>query len=168
MKNRKRKEEVGLAASHSAQDSQPSQHHRGRPPLARAAQLVAQQRPRAPRLRSLPLPLDPACQPHVAHARASSRLRLQPLPIGPRMSAVLCFFSTPMLILPSDRTPTAMAGRARGSCPRHGLAPPLALRPRNHAWPSDGVHASDPPQSPAAERRAPWPSSVIKAPAPEP
>ena len=50
-----------------------------------------------------------------------------------------------------------------------GMAlPPLGPRPRNHARPSDGMHASDPPQSPAAERRAPWPSSAIKAPAPEP
>jgi len=45
---------------------------------------------------------------------------------------------------------------------------PLAPRPCNHAWPLDEMHASDPPQSPAAERRAPWPSSAIKALAPEP
>ena len=56
-------------------------------------------------------------------------------------------------------------GRARGSRPGHGLVP-LAPRPRNHARPLDEMHASDPPQSPAVERRAPWPSSAIRAPDP--
>ena len=72
MKNRKEKRRgEGLGSPGSSAQSAP----------ARAAQLTAQQRLRAPHLRSLPL--DPACQPHDATparlpASACSRCRWTP------------------------------------------------------------------------------------------
>ena len=128
MKNRKEKRRgEGLGSPGSSAQSAP----------ARAAQLTAQQRLRAPHLRSLPL--DPACQPHDAHAHTSPCLRLQPLPLDPASQPY--YSSSPRRARPPcDRASTAMAGRARGSRPGHGLAPPLAQRPRqrhaNHPRPA--------------------------------
>ena len=106
MKNRKGRREEGLPASCSAQPARPATgpaSHRPAPPT-RCSQPAARLawpslRPsvaRAPvSLACGRCHLGPACQPHVAHARASPRLRLQPLPTGPRTSALLCFFPTP-------------------------------------------------------------------------
>jgi len=149
MRNRKRKREEEPASA------------RARGPASWPSRPPTPARPSAP-------PAVAATWPRASAARRSptrpSSLRPQPLPMDPtRQPFSLFIFSTPTLILPSDRTPTAMAGRARGSRPGHGLAPPLAPCPRNHARPSDGMHASDPPQSLAAECQAPWPSLAIKA-----
>jgi len=66
--------------------------------------------------------VGPAASPHTAHAHAPPRLRLQPLPHGPRMSALLFIFSTPrpQPLTPnplSDRAQTALAGAGQGVMP---------------------------------------------------
>ena len=105
MKNRKGRREEGLPASCSAQPARPATGpaiHRPAPPKRCSQPAARLARPSLrPSVARAPVSLacgrchlGPACQPHVAHARASPRLRLQPLPAGPRTSALLCFFPT--------------------------------------------------------------------------
>ena len=97
MKNRKGRREEGLPASCSAQPARPATgpaSHRPAPPT-RCSQPAARLARPSLRPSVARVPVSLACQPHVAHARASPRLRLQPLPTGPRTSALLCFFPTP-------------------------------------------------------------------------
>ena len=66
--------------------------------------------------------VGPAASQHAAHARTPLSPRLQPLPHGPRMSALLFIFSTPrprpLTPIPlSDRAPTALAGAGQGVTP---------------------------------------------------
>ena len=97
MKNRKGRREEGLPASCSAQPARPATgpaSHRPAP-QTRCSQPAARLARPSLRPSVARVPVSLACQPHVAHARAFPHLRLQPLPAGPRTSALLCFFPTP-------------------------------------------------------------------------
>ena len=143
MKNRKGRREEGLPASCSAQPARPATgpaSHRPAPPTRCSQPAAWLARPSLrPSVARAPVSLacgrchlGPACQPHVAHARASPRLRLQPLPAGPRTSALLCFFPTPR----SNHRATEPRQQWQGG---PGVMPgawsclPLAPRPRNPA-----------------------------------
>jgi len=149
MKNRKGRREEGLPASCSAQPARPATgpaSHRPAPPT-RCSQPAARLawpslRPSVARvpvnLARGRCHLGPACQPHVAHARASPHLRLHPLPAGPRTSALLCFFPTPR----SNHRVTEPRQQWQGGpgvMPRAWSCPPLAPHPRN---PSRSLDAS--------------------------
>ena len=86
-------------------------------PSQQPASPASAQQQAGPRART-----GPAASPHAAHAHTPPRLRLQPLPHGPRMSALLFIFSTPrprpLTPIPlSDRAPTALAGAGQGVTP---------------------------------------------------
>ena len=153
MRNRKRKREEEPASA------------RARGPASWPSRPPTPARPSAP-------PAVAATWPRASAARPSS-LRPQPLPTDPtRQPFSLFIFSTPTPILPSDRTPTAVAGAGQGSCPGHGPVSPLAHRPRdlraNHPTPQcrsmPTVHHQPSARLPKMELRAP----AIKALAPEP
>jgi len=153
-KKERRKEEEGLPASCLAQPAQPTTgpalhissplaHARavaGRPQLARNSPACGPATPTRPQLSCGRCHLAPRV----------SRAPLFPSPAaaanGPHSSAFSLFiFSTPTSILPSDRTPTALAGSGPGDHAQGMALPPLAPRPRN---PSRSLDASSRPDRP--------------------
>ena len=131
VKQKKKKEEEGLAGSTcSARAGQPAS---ARAHAAQQAGPVGRSRPRTrqPRQQSLPH------WPRASAARCPpARLSASPAAAanGPRLSALLCIFSTPTPNPSSDRTPTMVAGRARGHARGMVLSPPWR---RAHATPHD-------------------------------
>ena len=136
-KKRRRKPRCGPGplgfTAHPAPPRQPACQPRPPSPSARGPACgpahVAHAHASSARLPSLPP--DPTRQPHITHARAPLRFLLATAATWPRMSATpvhSVVFSTPTPNRPHDRAPTAVAGRTRGSRPRHG---PVSLAPRS-------------------------------------
>ena len=158
MKNRKGRREEGLPASCSAQPARPATgpaSHRPAPPTRCSKPAARLARPSLrPSVARAPVSLacgrchlGRACQPHVAHARVSPRLRLQPLPAGPRTSVLLCFFPTPRsnhrATEPRQQWQGGPGGHARGM----DLSPPWRhahATPRDHRMQASTAIALDP------------------------